>query len=85
MRPSARKEFEDLSDSLIARLTPKIGGLADDPRPPGCRKLHGHKDLWRIRAGDYRVVYINQALRSRPMRLTSGMVEMQAVFAKVRK
>jgi len=32
--------------------------LAGDPRPAGCKKLRGHKDLWRTRAGDYRVVYI---------------------------
>jgi mRNA interferase RelE/StbE len=37
---------------------PKIERLADDPRPPGCRKLRGYKDLWRVRVGDYRVVYI---------------------------
>jgi mRNA interferase RelE/StbE len=37
---------------------PKIEGLAANPRPSGCRKLRGYKDLWRIRIGDYRVVYI---------------------------
>ena len=58
MKPSAQKELEGLSDSLIARLAPKIDGLAADPRPSGCRKLHGYKDLWRIRVGDYRVVYM---------------------------
>ena len=58
IKPSARKELENLSDSLIARLAPKIDGLAVDPRPSGCRKLHGYKDIWRIRVGDYRVVYI---------------------------
>ncbi len=58
IKPSARKELENLSDVLIARLVPKIGGLATDPRPSGCKKLRGYKDLWRIRAGDYRVVYI---------------------------
>jgi mRNA interferase RelE/StbE len=58
IKPSARKELEKLSDSLIARLAPRIEGLAADPRPSGCRKLHGYKDLWRIRIGDYRVVYI---------------------------
>jgi len=57
-KPSARKELENLSDNIIARLAPKIDGLAADPRPSGCRKLHGYKDLWRIRVGDYRVVYI---------------------------
>ncbi len=48
IKPSARKELENLSDSLIARLMLKIGGLAADPRPPGCRKLRGYKDLWRV-------------------------------------
>ena len=58
IKPSARKELEKLSDSLIARLVPKIEGLAGNPRPSGCRKLRGYKDLWRIRVGDYRVVYV---------------------------
>jgi mRNA interferase RelE/StbE len=58
IKPSARKELEALSDQLIARLVQKIEGLAANPRPPGCRKLRGYKDLWRVRVGDYRVVYI---------------------------
>ena len=57
-KPSARKELENLSDTLISRLVPKIEALAANPRPSGCRKLRGYKDLWRIRVGDYRVVYI---------------------------
>jgi mRNA interferase RelE/StbE len=57
-KPSARRELEDLSDSLIARLLPKIEDLTANPRPSGCRKLRGYKDLWRIRVGNYRVVYI---------------------------
>jgi mRNA interferase RelE/StbE len=55
---SARRELEKLSDQLVARLVPKIETLATTPRPSGCRKLRGYKDLWRIRVGDYRVVYI---------------------------
>jgi mRNA-degrading endonuclease RelE of RelBE toxin-antitoxin system len=35
IKPSARRELENLSDRLIARLMPKIERLADDPRPPG--------------------------------------------------
>lgn len=57
-KPSARRELENLSDRLIARLLTKIEGLGTDPRPPGCKKLRGYKDLWRIRVGEYRVVYI---------------------------
>jgi len=45
IKPSARKELENLSDRLVARLAPKINGLAADPRPSGWRKLHGYKDL----------------------------------------
>jgi mRNA interferase RelE/StbE len=58
IKPSARKELERLSNSLIARLAAKIEGLSANPRPSGCKKLRGYKDLWRIRVGDYRVVYI---------------------------
>ncbi len=58
IKPSARKELENLSDRLIARLISKIEDLAANPRPSRCRKLRGHKDLWRVRVGDYRVVYI---------------------------
>ncbi|HEX5138271.1 MAG TPA: type II toxin-antitoxin system RelE/ParE family toxin [Planctomycetota bacterium] len=31
--------------------------LGSDPRPAGCRKLHAADDLWRVRIGDYRVIY----------------------------
>ncbi len=58
IKPAARKELEKLSDVLLARVVPKIESLATDPRQAGCKKLQGHRDLWRIRVGDYRVVYI---------------------------
>ena len=34
-----------------------IQALAQNPRPPGCRKLAGSQHDWRIRVGDYRVIY----------------------------
>lgn len=34
-----------------------IHALADDARPAGCKKLVGSRDLWRIRVGDYRIIY----------------------------
>jgi len=58
IKPSARKELERLSNNLIARIAPKIEALAADPRPSGCKKLRGYKDLWRVRVGTYRLVYI---------------------------
>ena len=54
---SARKEIELLDTKLINRIFPKIEALSKDPRPSGCTKLVGDKYLWRIRIGDYRVVY----------------------------
>ena len=54
---SARNELKDLPSEAIGRVFPKIRELAGNPRPAGCKKLHGYKDRWRIRIGDYRVVY----------------------------
>ena len=54
---SARKELKDLPPDIIGRLLPKIRGLSGNPRPAGCKKLHGYKHRWRIRVGNYRVVY----------------------------
>ncbi len=42
---------------LVQRLVSAIGELATTPRPAGCRKLEGQDDLWRIRVGDYRIIY----------------------------
>ena len=55
---SAEKELDSLEKILIKRIVPKIDGLAQDPRPRGCRKIVGEKNLWRIRIGDYRVIYV---------------------------
>ena len=54
---SARKELEGLAAEVVRRVFPKIEALAARPRPPGCRKLQGLKNLWRIRIGPYRVIY----------------------------
>jgi mRNA interferase RelE/StbE len=54
---SARRELESLSAPLVERIFSKIEALTKEPRPKGCRKLRGEKNLWRIRVGDYRVIY----------------------------
>jgi mRNA interferase RelE/StbE len=54
---SARKELEAMDTAIVNRIFPKIEALAREPRPAGCRKLQGESFLWRIRIGDYRVVY----------------------------
>ena len=54
---SARKELESLSAKLVQRIFPTIEALAKEPRPKGCRKLTAENNLWRLRVGDYRVIY----------------------------
>lgn len=46
-----------LDRTVIARVLPRIEALGNQPRPSGCTKLRGLAALWRIRIGDYRVVY----------------------------
>jgi len=58
LKPSARKELESLPDTVLARVIHRLESLAHDPRPSGCKKLKGYKDQWRVRIGDWRVIYI---------------------------
>jgi mRNA interferase RelE/StbE len=58
VKPSAQKELEALPDSVLRRAVRKIEYLSQTPRPQGCKKLKGYKDQWRLRVGDWRVVYI---------------------------
>ncbi len=54
---SARKELQALDQSIAVRILKRIEALSVEPRPSGVRKLEGAPDLWRIRVGDWRVVY----------------------------
>lgn len=54
---SASRDLESLPAEVVARVDRKILALKIDPRPPGVKKLKGEADLWRIRIGDYRVIY----------------------------
>jgi mRNA interferase RelE/StbE len=58
IKQSAQKELDSLDDTVFARIDRKVLPLADNPRPGGCKKLKGHKDQWRLRVGDWRVLYI---------------------------
>jgi mRNA interferase RelE/StbE len=58
IKPAAAKELDALDHATFLRIDRKILVLAENPRPPGSKKLRGYKDHWRIRVGDWRVVYI---------------------------
>jgi len=54
---SAEKDIKRLSPDVRLRVAKVLRNLANDPRPVGSRKLAGTKHDWRIRIGDYRVIY----------------------------
>jgi mRNA interferase RelE/StbE len=58
VKPPARKELEALPDNVLPRVIRKLESLGHTPQPIGCKKLKGYKDQWRVRVGDWRVLYI---------------------------
>ncbi len=54
--PSAKRGLAGLDGSVRKRVAARIDALCEEPRPSGCKKLAG-SDYWRIRIGDYRVLY----------------------------
>jgi mRNA interferase RelE/StbE len=56
-RPSARRDLKQLPMSMVSRVDETILRLGNDPRPPGCEKMAGRKNRYRVRVGDYRIVY----------------------------
>ena len=58
IKQSAQKELDALDDAVFTRIDRRILALAGNPRPGGCKKLKGYKDQWRVRAGEWRVLYI---------------------------
>ncbi|KOP23405.1 addiction module toxin RelE [Hapalosiphon sp. MRB220] len=54
---AASKQFKKLSSELQDRIQTKIDDLALEPRPDGVKKLKGEENSYRIRVGNYRVVY----------------------------
>lgn len=64
-KETARKELLALPKKILNKVAVAIDGLAENPRPTGVKKLKGQgENLWRIRVGDYRVIYlIDDAVR----------------------
>ena len=56
-KTSALKELKQIDKSIIPRILNTVEELAKEPRPKGVRKLQGSKKSYRIRVGDYRIVY----------------------------
>ena len=57
IKPSAAKDIESAPKKDRLRIIKRIQDLSSDPRRPGCEKLSGHDDKYRVRQGTYRIVY----------------------------
>jgi mRNA interferase RelE/StbE len=69
--PSAARAYEKLERLIRERLAPKIDSLADNPRPHGAEKLAGAESRYRLRSGDYRIIY---AIEDGPRLVTVAVV-----------
>ena len=61
IKPTAGKEIEAVPKQDRRRIVAKITSLSRNTRPPGCEKLSGH-DQYRLRQGNYRILYEIQDL-----------------------
>ena len=62
LRPAAERAWRKLPSEIRPRINRALLALENDPRPHGVAKLRGHANRWRVRIGDYRVIYqINDA------------------------
>jgi len=59
----AEKQLTGLPANLRRRVASRIDALADNPRPPGVGKIQGAEDMYRLRVGDYRILYEVQDFR----------------------
>lgn len=56
-KPLALRQLEKLPRDIQKKVAAKIESLGSDPFPYGCKKMAAIADTWRVRVGDYRVVY----------------------------
>jgi len=58
LRPAAQRDLGRLPRAILGRVERAIERLKENPHPPGCKKLSGFENEWRVRVGDYRILYI---------------------------
>jgi mRNA interferase RelE/StbE len=57
LSPRADRDRRGLSDQIRLRIRDALLAFEDDPRPTGAAKLSGEHNRWRVRVGDYRILY----------------------------
>ena len=57
LEKATQRDLKALSRENFHRIIPRIEELARNPRPSGCHKIAGSKSDWRVRVGNYRIIY----------------------------
>ncbi len=57
MERQAEKTLRKLPKEILSRVDRLLISLAEEPRPVDCKKLRGYENLYRLRAGDWRLIY----------------------------
>ncbi|MBZ0257092.1 type II toxin-antitoxin system RelE/ParE family toxin, partial [bacterium] len=57
LRPAAMRDLRKIPRNDLERIAKAIDDLANDPRPIGCLKMKGYEGFYRLRIGDYRIIY----------------------------
>ncbi len=57
IKPAAQRQIKKLTPAVQKSLIALIESLAIEPRPSGCKKLKGRQDQYRVRSGDYHIIY----------------------------
>ncbi|RLE62243.1 MAG: type II toxin-antitoxin system RelE/ParE family toxin [Thermoprotei archaeon] len=57
LKRSVEKDLRKIDSSRVSRVVEAIRALAENPFPSGCKRLRGAKNFYRIRVGDYRIIY----------------------------
>lgn len=60
LAPPVERQIKSLTDSVQNRIVKRLKSLRENPRPQGVKKLAGEEDFYRIREGDYRIIYTIQ-------------------------
>lgn len=60
LSPPAERQLKALTEPVQKRIVKRLRMLKENPRPQGVKKLAGEEDLYRIREGDYRIIYTIQ-------------------------